>query len=76
MSSPFSKASIDKAVADVDAQNGNTLAVGVESEAGERPAIVIEAQGETERVTWAAWAKTKLTKASTAVGAKIGIRWP
>ena len=74
--SPFSRASIQKALDDIDAKDGNTVAVGLDAEPGARPGLVVEAQGATGRVTWAAWAKTHLTKASTAAGAKIGIRWP
>jgi hypothetical protein len=77
--SPFSRSAINDAVTKVDAQEGNSVHVGVESEAGQRPSLTIEAQGEHDGeqvdVTWAAWAKTQLSKATTAVGAKIGVKW-
>ena len=76
----FSKSAIDKHVEILEARDGNTLDLGVEAAPSERPAFTIDAQGEhtSERVdlTWGAWAKTQFSKASTAIGAKIGIRGP
>lgn len=72
--SPFSRESIKKSVDEVEAKRGNSVDVGVEAVPGERPDFTVEAQGG-ERVTWGAWAKTKFTKATTAVGAKIGVKW-
>lgn len=73
--SPFSSKAINDAVSKVDAEPGNSLNVGVESEAGQRPSLTVEAQGEHDNLTWAAWAKTQLSKATTAIGAKIGFKW-
>lgn len=72
---PFSSESINAAVDQAIAKDGNTFDVGVDAAPGERPSFTIEAQGEHERLTWAAWAKTKFTKATTAIGAKMGFRW-
>jgi hypothetical protein len=77
---PFSRDAIESAVEKVEAQDGNSVNVGAELEPGQRaPSLTVEAQGERDGekvdVTWGAWARTKLTKATTAVGAKIGFRW-
>ena len=75
----FSEKEIQKHVEKVEQQGGTTLEVGVESDEGQLPSLVIEAQGEHDGervdVTWAAWAKTQLTKATTAIGAKVGFKW-
>lgn len=73
--SPFSADSVNRAVAEVEARQGNSVDVGVEAMPGGRPSLTLEAQGSEGRMSWAAWAKTQLTKASTAIGAKIGVRW-
>lgn len=72
--SPFSADSISAAVDHAMAKEGNTFDVGVTADQ-DGPNFTMEAQGERDRLTWGAWARTKLTKASTAIGAKIGVRW-
>ena len=72
--SPFSSDAIKHATDEVEARPGNTVDVGVESAPGEKPILTVEAQGG-ERLTWGLWIKTRASKASTALGAKIGFKW-
>lgn len=71
--SPFSPASIDAAIQQTE--DDESLDIGVECLPNEKPSLTVDVQGSEGRLTWSAWAKTKFTKATTAVGAKVGFKW-
>lgn len=75
----FSDKALEQHVDKVIDRSGRSADVGVELQPGERPAVILEAQGERagEKVTvgWGAYLRTQFTKAKTTIGGKIGFKW-